>query len=100
VGGAAARLVDPPRLERRHPSAFIVEEFQQIEAVCGEDRLGALFLFAAFTGIRRSEALGLVWRDADLDGATFQVREGLHQIRKASERVTGRTGLIRVSAEH
>jgi hypothetical protein len=49
----------------------------------------------AYTGLRRSEALGVRWRDVDLEVGTFAVREGLHHISKAAERVTGRTGLVR-----
>jgi integrase len=90
-----ARLVDLPRLSPHSPSAFSVEEFHRISAACLEDRLGALFLFAAFTGLRRSEALGLRWRDVDVDAGTFQVREGIHHISAAAARVTGRTGLLR-----
>lgn len=90
-----ARLVDPPRVQRRHPSAFEVQEFKRIAVACAADRLGRLYLFAAYTGLRRSEALGLRWRDVDLEGATFQVREGLHQISRGAARVTGRTGLVR-----
>jgi len=90
-----ARLVDSPRLQSRSPSAFTVEEFGRIAAACADDRLGALFLFTAHTGLRRSEVLGLRWRDVDLDAGTFQVREGLHHISKAAERVVGRTGLVR-----
>ncbi len=91
----AARLVDPPRLTHRLPSAFTVEEFGRISTVCADDRLGPLFVFAALTGLRRSELLGLRWRDLDLEGGTFQVREGLHHISRAAESVTGRSGLVR-----
>lgn len=90
-----ARLVEPPRLPRRNPSAFTVEEFARIAAACADDRLGSLFLLDALTGLRRSEALGLRWRDVDLDAGTFQVREGVHHISAAAARVTGRTGLVR-----
>jgi integrase len=89
------RLVDPPRLPRRDPSAFSVEEFRRIAAVCSDDRLGVLFLLTAYTGLRRSEAVGLRWRDVSLDEGTFQVREGLHQVSASAERVTGKTGLVR-----
>ena len=89
-----ARLVEPPHLDRRHPSAFTADEFRLIVAVCADDRLGALFLVAANCGLRRSEALGLLWRDVDLDAETFAVREGLHHVSKVAGRVTGQTGLV------
>ncbi len=37
--------------------------------------------------------MGLRWRDVDLDGAAFRVREGLHHISKVAEEVTGARGL-------
>lgn len=89
-----ARLVEPPHLERRHPSAFTSDEFRWIVATCAEDRLGALFLFTAYCGLRRSETLGLLWRDVDLDSGTFAIRQGLHQVSKVGARVTGQTGLV------
>lgn len=89
-----ARLVDLPKLTRRRPSTFSVEEFRRIAAACSDDRLGPLFLFIARTGLRRSEALGLRWRSVDLEGGWFWVVEGLHQVSAGSERVVGRTGLV------
>jgi integrase len=89
-----ARLVEPPHLDRRHPSAFTVDEFRSIVVACGADRLGALFLITAHCGLRRSEALGLLWRDIDLASGTFAVRQGLHHVSKVSARVTGQTGLV------
>lgn len=89
-----ARLVEPPPLARRNPSAFTPDEFGRIKEAAKGQRLGALFVFAAYTGLRRSEALGLRWRDVDLDDGTFQVARGVHQFSAAAERVVGRTGLV------
>ena len=94
VSRNVARLVGPPHLEKRPPSAFTTDEFRRITATCELDRLGPLFMFAAYTGLRRSEVLGLRWSDIDLDGATFQVREGIHQITSVAARATGQTGLV------
>lgn len=94
VARNVARLVDPPKVDKRHPSAFSVEEWERIVAVLDGHRLGALFRFIGLTGLRRSEALGLEWRDVDLDAGTFRVREGLHQITAAAADVVGETGLV------
>jgi integrase len=41
------------------------------------NRLGALYVLALSTGMRRSEILGLKWEDLDLDAGYLQVRRGL-----------------------
>ena len=42
-------------------------------------RLGALFTAALLLGLRRGEALGLAWRDVDLDQGVLQVRQALQR---------------------
>jgi integrase len=37
--------------------------------------------FAVFSGLRRSEVLGLRWRDLDLDGGTLTVNQVLHVLK-------------------
>jgi integrase len=44
-----------------------------------EDRLGAAFRLAAFTGLRRGEVCGLRWADVDLDARTVTIRQQLVQ---------------------
>jgi integrase len=41
-----------------------------------------LFYTALYTGLRRSELLGLRWRDVDLDLATLSVVQTLHHVPK------------------
>jgi integrase len=43
-------------------------------------RLFALFVVIALLGLRRSEALGLIWEDVDLGRGLLTVRRGLHRI--------------------
>lgn len=45
-----------------------------------EDRLHALWLLLATTGMRRGEALGLRWHDVDLEGARLRVVQTIIQI--------------------
>ncbi len=40
----------------------------------------ALFYAALFTGMRRSELLGLRWKDTDLDLAQLSVTQTLHRL--------------------
>ena len=44
-----------------------------------------LWLVLAMTGMRRGEALGLRWRDVDLDAGTIAVRRGARMIRYKGE---------------
>ncbi len=89
-----AQIAKPPKTSRREPSAFSRDEFDRIQEVLHNHRIGALFLFGAYTGLRASELRGLRWGDIDLEGATYQVRRGLHRITKAAARVVGQTGLV------
>ena len=50
-----------------------------LEAVKG-DRLEALYRVALALGLRKGEALGLRWQDADLDGAQLRVRYSMQRI--------------------
>lgn len=90
-----AQIAEPPKPRRKRPSAFTEEELRKIVLACVEDRLGMLFLFAMFTGLRSSELRGLRWQDVDLDGATYQIDAGLHRIPAVSARVVPQTGLVR-----
>lgn len=79
-----AQIAKPPKTSRREPSAFSRDEVDRIQEVLNNHRLGALFLFGAYTGLRASELRGLRWADIGLDGATYQVQRGLHRITKGS----------------
>jgi integrase len=53
---------------------FSPEEIWALVRAAGSEQDGALFLTAAFTGLRMGELLALRWRDVDLTGATIRVR--------------------------
>lgn len=40
----------------------------------GDEQDGAIYLTAAFTGLRRGELLALHWRDVDFAGQAIRVR--------------------------
>lgn len=89
-----ARLVLPPKDHKRSPSVFSREEFRRIREACEQLSWGLVYLVIAYTGLRRSEVLGLRWRDIDLDAGTLEVDETSHYIPKIAERVIGTTGLV------
>ncbi len=53
---------------------FSPEEVWALVRAAGSEADAAIFLTAAFTGLRRGEVLGLRWRDVDFTGSTIRVR--------------------------
>ena len=65
-----AASADPPRASAQHRELAVWSE-EQLHAFLdsvAEQRLYPLWRFLAMTGCRRGEALGLTWRDLDIEG--------------------------------
>jgi integrase len=79
-----ALLASPPRPGRTELQVWTAAELRAFLAVVESDRLYALWLLAASTGMRRGEVLGLQWPDVDLARARVAVRRSLvtvgHQV--------------------
>jgi integrase len=65
----------------RHPvklagdiDVFSPEETMALVRAADSDQDGAIYLTAAFTGLRRGELIALRWRDVDFAGSTIRVR--------------------------
>jgi integrase len=75
-----AKLVRPPTTPRQERHPLSVDGIRTFLSATREDRLHALFIVIALLGLRRSEALGLHWRDVDLGAGTLTVQRGLHRV--------------------
>lgn len=72
-----ADFADPPRHTRPELSVWGTGELRAFLKHVRDDRLYALFLLAATSGMRRGELLGIRWSDLDLDKKRLQVRQTL-----------------------
>src|SRR5919197_3813733 len=61
-----ADAADPPRVPRRERDIWSAEQLRSFLGATREDRLAAMWLLFATTGMRRSELLGLPWRAVGL----------------------------------
>ena len=77
VPGNVALLASPPRPGRPELQVWAAAELRTFLAAVEDDRLYALWLLAASTGMRRGELLGLRWPDVDLGRARVAVRRSL-----------------------
>ncbi|MGO9751987.1 MAG: tyrosine-type recombinase/integrase [Solirubrobacteraceae bacterium] len=70
---------------------FSPEEIWSLVRAAKTEIDGAIFLTAAFTGMRRGEVLGLRWRDVDFDASTIRVRASY----AAGKLTTPKSGKVR-----
>ena len=69
-----ARDVDAPKPRRGEMKVWSADELRTFLRHTEDDRLGACWVLAVSTGMRRGELLGLRWADVDLDAARLAVR--------------------------
>ncbi len=69
VARNVADAADPPRVPHRERGVWSAEELRAFLEATAEDRLAAMWLLFATTGMRRSELLGLPWRAVDLEAS-------------------------------
>jgi len=75
-----AEAVDPPRAGSKQITILAPDDVHTFLAAAGETPYYILFYTALYTGLRRSEILGLRWRDVNLDLATLSVVQTLQQV--------------------
>lgn len=87
-----ADLADPPKSTAAgvRPT-WNVEELRAFLAYVADERLYAAWLFAATTGARRGEVLGLRWRDLDLDAGRASITQTVLAVRNVVSFSTPKT---------
>jgi len=82
IGRNVCEAVDPPRVRQKQMRALDAEDVKRLLEASKESIYYPLFHLAVFTGMRRSELLGLRWCDVDLDMSTLSVVQTLHCLSK------------------
>ena len=72
-----AAMVELPKPARRDLSVWSPTDLSRFLEAAGDDELYPLFLLLVLCGLRRGEAVGLRWRDVDLEQGILHVRQQL-----------------------
>ncbi|WP_051830367.1 MULTISPECIES: tyrosine-type recombinase/integrase [Streptomyces] len=70
-----ASLAVAPKVEEEEVEPYEVEEVQALLLEAGKNRNSGRWAIALALGLRQGEALGLQWRDIDLEAGTLRVRQ-------------------------
>jgi len=76
-----AALVRGPKIPRHEMTVWTEKQARHFLDCCDREPLGALYVLALFTGLRRGELSGLRWSDVDLDAGLVTVRRSLQRSR-------------------
>lgn len=75
-----SEVVDPPKPVRKEMRALDYAEVQSLLDTCSETPWYPMIHTLIWTGLRRSELLGLRWKDIDLVLANLRIVQVLHQL--------------------
>lgn len=77
----ASALAKPPRVAKSPPvKALTAAQVRTLLDGTSGDRLHALYVLAATTGLRQAELLGLAWDDVDWSRRAITVRQALQRV--------------------
>ena len=76
--------VEPPRAPKKEMRALSVGETQRFLDYCTTEPWRTIFHTFIWTGIRRSELLGLQWNDLDVDMALMTIRRSLVRLQNGT----------------
>ncbi len=91
IRNVAANAAAPKQVRRRDMRTWNADQLRAFLAHVGDDPLRALWVLYATTGMRRGEALGLRWRNLNLDAGTLSVVESIVPVGYAAEISTPKT---------
>lgn len=74
-----------PTCERFQGTAYSVEQTEMLLSVIGDEQLKPAIIFGLFYGLRRSEVLGLRWRDIDFNTNTIAIKNTVVKVRTLIE---------------
>ncbi len=80
IGRNPADLAEPPTARSPEMKIWSAEQLRTFLASMADDRLYAMWLLLATTGMRRGEVLGLRWRDVDHRNSRVQVMQALNVV--------------------
>ena len=75
-----ADAIKPPKIHRKEMQTWDEQEISQFLEAAKDSPHFTVFYTALFTGMRRSELLGLKWSDVDLVLGQISVSHGLHHL--------------------
>ena len=73
IAANPADKVTLPRKKKFYGQSYSVEEVQQLLSVLNDDPIRPAVILAVMYGLRRSEAVGLRWKDIDFKNKTMTI---------------------------
>ena len=94
VARNVAALSMPPRLNTDEGRTLMVNQWHRLLDEVAERRTGALVLLALVFGLRRGEALELMWSDFDPETRTLRVAHAVKRIKNRTPGAERKTKLV------
>lgn len=79
IASNPASLVERPQKKKFVPEPYSAEETRKLLLCVRGETIELPVFLAAFYGLRRSEIVGLRWKDIDFEKSTIMIRHSLHR---------------------
>ncbi|GAA2875358.1 site-specific integrase [Streptosporangium fragile] len=94
VARNVAALSMPPRINTDEGRTLTVDQSRQLLDAVAEHRMGTLVLLSLVFGLRRGEALGLMWSAFDPEARTLRVTHAVKRVKNRDTDTGRRTKLV------